>query len=79
MGMVPTGSCLNTWSLIAETDWEGLGGVVFGIGVTFLEEVCHCAWALRFQKPMPGSVSLLRPMDQDVKLSTTSPTPCISG
>ena len=29
------------------TVWEGLGGVAL------LEEVCHCGWVLRFQKPTP--------------------------
>lgn len=28
----------------------------FGVGVTLLEEVCHCGWALGFQKPKPGPV-----------------------
>ena len=29
---------------------EGLGGVAL------LKKVCHCGWALKFQKPMPGPV-----------------------
>jgi hypothetical protein len=28
-----------------------------GVGVALLKEVCHCGWALRFQKLMPGPVA----------------------
>ena len=31
------------------------------VGVTLLEEVRHCRWALRFQKPKPVPVSLFFP------------------
>ena len=40
--------CLNTW-LLDGTVGEGLGGVA-------LEELCHWAQALTFQKPTPFSV-----------------------
>ena len=53
---------------------EGLGGMAL------LEEVLYLGWALRFQNPMPGPVSLslfLLPVDQDKELSATSPAPCV--
>lgn len=42
----------------------------------FVEETYHWGWALRFQRPIPGPVSLcLLPTDQDVQLSVTAPPP----
>ena len=43
---------LNTWSPVGRTVLEGLESMAL------LEEVCHWGWALRFQKPMPGPVSI---------------------
>jgi hypothetical protein len=36
-------------------------------------------WALKFQKPKSGPVafSFILPIDPDVELSATSPTPCL--
>ena len=55
-GLYESGPCgfiiffffLNTWSPVDETVWKILGSVALS------EEVCHCEWALMFQKPMPG-------------------------
>lgn len=45
--------CLNMWSVVGETVWEELGGVVL------LKLVCYWKWALKFQKLMPFPVSCL--------------------
>jgi hypothetical protein len=58
--------------------------------VALLEEVCHWEWALRFQKPMLGPVSLCLCLSvyvsvclpvclahQVVKLLTTAPVPSL--
>lgn len=46
--------------------------------MSFLEEVSQQEWAFRFQKPIPGLVSLgLLPADQDAKLSAMVPLPCL--
>ena len=50
---------------------EGLGGVAL------LAEVCHWAWALRFQKPMPGPMSPSLPTDQDVALNFSNTMPAM--
>ena len=39
--------CLDTWSSVGRTVWEGLGGVVL------LKKLCHWRWALRFQNSLP--------------------------
>ena len=54
--------CLNIWSLVSRTVWEGLGGMAL------LETVCPCGWALKFQETHNiSSFSLsLMVMDQDV-------------
>ena len=41
-----------------------------GVGVALLEEVCHWGWALGFQKPKPGALSL--------SLLSASPAVCQS-
>ena len=45
--------CLNSWSSVSGTLWEGLGGV------TLSQELCHWGWTLRFLKHMPFPVSPL--------------------
>ena len=45
-----------------------------GIGVALLEEVYHCGWALRFQMPKPGPVSLLLSVDLELSASLA---PCL--
>ena len=64
---------LNVWCPVGGTVWKGLGGM------TLLEEVCHSGWGLKFQKPMPGPVSVSLPAltDQDVKVSVTAPAPFV--
>lgn len=43
-------------------------------GVVQLDEVSHCGWALRLQKPTASPVSLfLLPADLYLELSATSP------
>ena len=59
-------------------EWNCLGRIRrygrAGVGVALLEEVCHWGWALRFQKSMPGPVSLcMVPVDQDIKVSAMGP------
>lgn len=42
--------------------------------------MCHLGWALRFQRPTPGSVSLslrLVPADQHGRVSATALAPCL--
>jgi hypothetical protein len=52
-----------------------------GVEVALLEELCHCGWALKFQKPSQASttptpasvsVSLSWPVTQDVAISYCS-------
>lgn len=60
MIIAPIGFCLNAWSPVGGITWEGFGGMVL------LEEVCHRAWALSFQKsrPFPVISLYLMPVDQ---------------
>jgi hypothetical protein len=61
--MAPIDIYLNIWFSVGGTIWEGLGGVVL------LVEVCHCGWALEFQRPMLFPVPTppcLTPVDQDM-------------
>ena len=62
---------------IGRRQWHYLKGLG---GVALSEELCHGEWALRLQKPKPDPVSLFQlPMDLDVELSATSPTPHLPG
>ena len=40
--------------------WLPVGGTVLSAleAVALLEEVCHCVWVLRFQKPTPLQLAL---------------------
>jgi hypothetical protein len=53
-----------------------------GVGVALLEEVCHCGvWTARSSMPkvhtMQNPVSSLLAANQEVKLFTSSPVPCL--
>lgn len=56
--------CLNAWSTVGRTVWEGFGDVAV------LEEILHWGQGWRFQKPMLTSISplllYLTLVDQDV-------------
>lgn len=63
--------CLKVWYPVNETVWRELE-VLAGRG-------SYWDWTLRFQSLHQGPVSLLLPMDQDVKLSATAPAPHVSA
>jgi hypothetical protein len=50
-----------------------------GVGVAFLEEMCHCRWGFKVldAQARPSVSPFLLPTDQDVELSTTPPPPCL--
>jgi hypothetical protein len=59
---------------LVSREWNCLKGLE---DVALLEEVCHWEWALRFQKLIPGPVSLSLPVDQDIKFSATTLPPSL--
>lgn len=66
----PQAQYLNVWFTVDGTVWEGVGGVApWG-------EVCHCSWALMFQKLKQLFVNLLRLLLTDLR---TTPEVCLPG
>ena len=70
--------CLTAWPIGSGTIRRC--GLV-GVGVTLLQEVCHCGgglWGLTYTQAMPSVVhSLLLPAVQDVELSDPSSALCL--
>lgn len=68
--------CLDAWSPVSETIWEGLGVVAL------LEYIYHWGWALSFQNPdqaqcFPPSACCLQ--IRMLKLSATASMSCLTA